>query len=650
MSDATERLQRILEDAYIGVWLMHVPTGALSPNSVFHRMIGCREGEIGHGLHDSAWVKRMHPADLPVVMAWRARLMAGEIDGFRADYRMRRDEGGWNTLRSRIHIAERDADGKPLWISGVIIDVSAERELDRRLHALFDRPFQFIGLLTPEGVLIETNRASLQQSGHRLEEVIGKLFWDGPFFRNSPDVQDRLRWGVARAAAGQIVRFEIQHPDSSGVQRTVDFTLTPLRDDDGKVVNIIPEGRDITELASAREALRAAERRLTIATSNANLGLWDWDPDTDQAWFNDQWYTMLGYQPGELPAIGQTWVSLLHPDDAVRCKASLAEHLAGRTPDYRSEFRLRRKDGSYRWMLTQARMFEHGEHGKSRRLSGVHTDITERKEMELQLASAQRLESIGHLAAGVAHEINTPVQYVGDSLYFIREGVQELLRSVDRLRTRQAMTPEQEAELLHLRHNLPVALDRALDGLGRVTEIVRSMREFSHPDQHEMSPIDLNRAIQSTLVVAKNEYKYVAEVVTDLGELPQVHCHGGEINQVVLNLVVNAAHAIAEVVRGTDRKGQIRVTTRHDGKEAVISVADTGTGIPEHIRGRVFDQFFTTKEVGKGTGQGLAIVRNIVVRRHGGRLSFQTEPNRGTTFFVHLPLHPAARLDGVDVA
>jgi len=271
---------------------------------------------------------------------------------------------------------------------------------------------------------------------------------------------------------------------------------------------------------------------------------------------------------------------------------------------------------------------------------GVGFDITERKLAEQRLAQGEHLESIGRLAAGVAHEINTPIQFLNDTIYFIREAMQDLLAHNAKLAAllpAEARAAAEDEDIEDLRTDLPPALDRVVDGLGRIAEIVRSMKEFSHVDQREMSRIDLNRAINSTLIIARSEYKYVADVQTDFQELPQVTCHGGQINQVVLNLVVNAAHAIADKVKGTSDKGIISVKTRVEDGFAVVSIADTGGGIPEAIRKRIFEPFFTTKEVGKGTGQGLSIAHNVI-KAHGGRLEFTTEIGKGTTFIVRLPL------------
>jgi signal transduction histidine kinase len=265
----------------------------------------------------------------------------------------------------------------------------------------------------------------------------------------------------------------------------------------------------------------------------------------------------------------------------------------------------------------------------------LRLEMEHRMRVEVELRQAQKLESVGRLAAGVAHEINTPVQFVSDSIQFVREGVGDLFGAVDKLEVVHASVPD----LPYLVEHVPKALDLALDGLGRVATIVRSMKEFAHPDSAHMAPADLNRAIENTLTIARNEYQAVADVETELGELPRVHCHVGELNQVMLNIIVNAAHAIADAVRGTGSRGCIRVRTHRDGGDVVITVADTGTGITEDIRNRIFDPFFTTKDVGRGSGQGLAIAHSVVVGKHRGRLTFETEPGRGTTFFIRIPIH-----------
>ena len=277
------------------------------------------------------------------------------------------------------------------------------------------------------------------------------------------------------------------------------------------------------------------------------------------------------------------------------------------------------------------------------------------RQSQHDLAQAQRLEAIGQLAAGIAHEINTPIQYIGDNLRFFREafgtiadlfakgqqflealkqegGPAELIRNVE--------SAVRHSDMEFLLDEIPKAIEQSIEGVERVSSIVRAMKEFSHPAGAEFKSVDLNRAIQNTLTISRNEWKYVADLVTDLDpELPPVQCLPNEINQVILNLVVNAAQAIAKAVEdGLRSRGTITLRSRREGDWARIDVEDTGTGIPEAIRPRIFDHFFTTKEVGKGTGQGLSIARAIVVKKHGGTITFQTEVGRGTVFTVRLPL------------
>jgi PAS domain S-box-containing protein len=281
------------------------------------------------------------------------------------------------------------------------------------------------------------------------------------------------------------------------------------------------------------------------------------------------------------------------------------------------------------------------------------SDITERKTLETQLAQAQRLEGIGRLAAGVAHEINTPIQFVGDNTRFLQtafDDLHRLLQAYQALRDHAkggSLTPalvgeveraEQETDVEYLVAEIPKAVGQTLDGVTRVATIVQALKEFAHPNQKEKVPTDLNQALQSTLSVARNEIKYVADVEAEFGDLPLVVCQPGELNQVFLNLIVNAAHAIADVVKDSGSKGVIRVRTAREDDMALVAISDTGCGIPEGHRAQIFDPFFTTKEVGRGTGQGLSIAHAVVVDKHGGSLTFETEVGRGTTFFVRLPL------------
>jgi signal transduction histidine kinase len=268
-----------------------------------------------------------------------------------------------------------------------------------------------------------------------------------------------------------------------------------------------------------------------------------------------------------------------------------------------------------------------------------------RERVEIELRQAQKLEAIGRLASGIAHEINTPVQFVGDSVRFMREAMDDLLKLIEAYRCVPGSTEirelEEELDLDYLIDELPSACERSDEGLARIADIVRAMKAFAHPDQKAMTPVDINLAIESTLVIARSEYKHVAIVELDLGELPFVVCHGGEINQVILNLVVNAAHAIADGIEASDAKGRIEILTRNEGEHVRVVISDSGVGIPDDVKQHIFEPFFTTKEVGRGTGQGLTFSLSVV-QNHGGTLTFDSVVGRGTTFSMRLPIAPGS--------
>lgn len=285
----------------------------------------------------------------------------------------------------------------------------------------------------------------------------------------------------------------------------------------------------------------------------------------------------------------------------------------------------------------------------------IGSDVTQRQMLEVQLHASQKLESVGTLAAGIAHEINTPMQFVGDNVRFVSQTIgplSGLLRLAPELRAALlAGDPQRDdladalEELLSdvdvpfVTEELPLALEETLEGIDRVTTIVRAMKDFSHPGSEGVAPADVNQAVLTTLSVARNEYKYVADVETDLGDLPPVECWIADLNQVFLNLLVNGTHAIRDKL-GDDsaERGLLRVTTRQVDGGVELRFSDTGTGVPAQAQDKLFDQFFTTKVIGRGTGLGLSICRAVVVDKHGGTIDFETEPGEGTTFVIRLPL------------
>lgn len=544
---------------------------------------------------------------------------------------------------------------------------------------------------------------------------------------------------------------------------------------------LIAVHHDINESKLTGDELRLSEARLRLAVRSANIGLWDWDHVSGTIYFSPEWKSHIGYHDDEIPNRFEEWQNRLHPDDLARTLQTLQSYLAHPVGRHKDEFRLRHKDGTYRFISSTADVVCDA-NGKPVRMLGGHLDITDRKEaeissrdrneewkrtfdsisdmvsvhdpqfkilrfnqafaktfgskcesdsivgkycfdtihvttepigacpmcealasravvtreifepkfdrylevtvspvmnekgeiveiihvvrditqrkqMELDLFQARKLESVGRLASGIAHEINTPIQYIGDHARFLKDGIEDLSPLFEKYNellvasrmgvptvalAKDVAALQEKMDLEYFRRKAPGSVGHVLEGVQRVSTIVKAMKDFSHPGSFEMSLTQLNREIESTTIVCRNEWKYVAELQLDLDpELPPVQCLPGEINQVILNLIMNAAQAIGELQKRTAEKeitkGLIIVSTRKEGDQVRISITDSGCGIADAHKAKIFAPFFTTKEVGKGTGQGLSMAYNVIVKRHRGTIDFITEQGKGTTFNIRLP-------------
>jgi len=404
------------------------------------------------------------------------------------------------------------------------------------------------------------------------------------------------------------------------------------------------------------EILRLKQAELQAMQDVSPLGLFLTDPAGELTFCNKVLEQITGLTSQTLHGSG--WVRALHSDDSdgvlEKWRAALHSH-----QEYSSVHRLLRPDGQTVWVRVKAAPKKDGPAiigyaGMVEDVSPLKEAEKERQHYEVKLRHAQKMESIGQLAAGIAHEINTPTQYVGDNVRFLRDAFGDIKKILEPLRALLSqdkdlpIAPEEfapirllaaEHDLDYLMDEVPQAVQQSLEGIGRVSKIVQAMKEFSHPGATEKTALDLNKAIETTITVARNEWRYVADLETGLDpDLPPVPCLPGEFNQVILNLIVNAAHAIADAVGSeSGKKGLITISTRQNGDWIEVRIKDSGAGIPEKIRHRIFEPFFTTKAVGKGTGQGLAIAHSVVVEKHGGTIHFESEAGQGTTFIIRLP-------------
>ena len=372
------------------------------------------------------------------------------------------------------------------------------------------------------------------------------------------------------------------------------------------------------------------------------------DADGNYRYLSGDWETLTGFTAAD--TIGRHFAEFVPATELDRL-AELVERATAEQVDgvVRFESHFDRSDGERRNIqVTVVQQLDRS--GNVTGAMGTLTDVTDRHRDELQLRHSQKMEAVGRLAAGIAHEINTPIQFIGDNLVFLSESFERVVGLLERYRSalgggdgklswaeRQEIlrSAEDQADIEFVTSEVPEAVSSALEGTRRVAKIVRAMKAFDHPNRAEPQPVDLNEIISNTLIVSRNELKYVADVHTDLGELPTTVGDPSDLGQVFLNILVNAADAIREGGVGTADLGRITVRTWSEGDMVRVAVADTGPGVPAEIQDRLFDPFFTTKDVGKGTGQGLPLARALI-ERHGGSIWFESD-DRGTTFHVALP-------------
>lgn len=533
-------------------------------------------------------------------------------------------------------------------------------------------------LCGPDGRIEWVNAEFTRTTGYEAAEVVGRRrteLMHGPFTRT--EGFQRLDEDLA---AGREVEVEFMSLTKSGRPLWSELRLRRVIDDAGRM-RLVGTERDITIRRQAQEkarvtvrkaeslasALRQEKRLLASVLGTIPVSVWWKNTDLrfvgcNQAYLYSRGLSsqaeVVGRHEEQLEvttrvtAVTGEGVAVLpgHLTPRERLEGLERYVLATGEPTNPVQVNVVMADGS-RHQGTFVFMPHLAAHGELEGVIGVGTDVTHVAELERQLAQANRLEAIGQLAAGIAHEINTPVQFIADNTRFLTDAFADILPA---LRQLAALEPEEAPEALRaldlefIAEEVPSALEQSIEGLARVTRIVRAMKDFSHPGEGR-ADTDVNRAIESTVQVARNEWKYVADVELDLdAAVGKVPCYEGELKQVVLNIVINAAQALGEQRDSGEREnpGCIRLSTRREGERLRIEIADDGPGMTPEVRARVFDPFFTTKGVGVGTGQGLSLAHSVIVQKHGGTIDVETAPGEGARFVIEIPA-PLTRPDQV---
>lgn len=541
------------------------------------------------------------------------------------------------------------------WRSTIIkrrLAEAAEMKARKQAQQFLDTAATILLAIDPQGKLILVNRYGCKFLGGIPKELTG-LNWNESFVPKDASSKDCFSIeNIQEKESGGFSSFNQEIVTLRGEKKLISWHASIVKEEE-EIVGVIASGIDISEkhrsameLEKAKSNLEKSNKNLEAILNKTPFGVMTVGKDNRIKWVNSTALEMTGLQDID-ELIGKVHTDFLPMESQSQCPLLNYAHNSSTREQV-----LRKSDGSEIPILkTETAVRLHDENV----IVKTFIDITEEKHLAGELQQSHKMEAVGQLAAGIAHEINTPVQFVGDNIKFLQDCGKdftllyknhlELLaladenKAVEQAHIDKYREELKKSDMEYMMNEIPSAIEQSIDGVKRIAQIVRAMKEFSHPGVSGISSANINNAIETTVTVTRNEWKYAAEMELDLDpDMPPIPCLPGELNQVILNMIINARDAISEVEgKNSGQKGLIKISTYHDDEFVTIKIKDSGAGIPVEVQQRIFDPFFTTKEVGRGSGQGLSISRNIIVVKHNGKISFESEPDKGTTFIIKLP-------------
>jgi PAS domain S-box-containing protein len=576
------------------------------------------------------------------------------------EYRVKTRDGETLWVQDRGHIV-RDENGEVEYFSGVFFDITEQklaqdqvRQQERYYRSILTNMHESIVVIDKNYLITDANKIYLTVHGRSSDETIGRHCHE---ISHGYDESCHLRGEVCKLRevfeTGEPRQCLHEHLSAKGTKIWVDINISPLKDDQNRVTHIIESARDVTEQKRMEKALLKSEEKYRLLVNYAGDSIFIVQDETLK-FSNPKTQEITGYSAEELAKI--PLVNLIHPEDRDRVFEGYKTRLNGeKYPDALS-FRIITKTGHEVW--TQLNTTSITWEGRPatlnflRDISAIKQAVEEKKRFEAQLTQSEKMASIGQLAAGVAHEINNPTGFVSSNLKTLSDYIKDISNLSKEYRkliaalkensnadaghfdvsgqVKRIASLEKEVDLDFVLKDIFELIEESQEGTERIKKIVQDLKDFAHPGEDKPKFADINQNMDSTVNVVWNELKYKADVAKDYGDLPQVQCYPQLLNQVFMNLLVNAAQSLEE-------HGEIRIKTRAENGSVEIKISDTGCGIPKENLPRIFDPFFTTKGVGKGTGLGLNVAYNII-KKHHGKIEVKSAVGKGTTFTIRIPI------------
>lgn len=561
------------------------------------------------------WQELLHPDDKAKLEKYFTETVKGNLNKYSIEFRLKHKDGHYLTIDSRGFIT-RNSRGKAIRISGTDSDISKELERQRRYQAIFNSSFQFTGLLQPDGTVLEANETLIKFARTEADQVIGKKLWETPAWPDDQTAIDRLKESVKLVAKGKFDRFSVTTLSLDGEEIIIDFSMKPVRDDYGKVVLLIPEGRNVTAQIKTKTDLESSEARWKYALEGSGDGVWDWQLVTNEIYFSPNWKRMLGYEPDELENKLELWRPLVHPEDLAKVLTKLYDYIAGKEPFYVIEYRIRCKDDSYKWVLDRGKIVEFDENGKATRMIGTHTDINNQKLIEKQLRETinivsnqnNRLLNFAHI---VSHNLRSHAGNIETVLNFIE-------------------TETDETELKELFAMIRSASDQLTETIHNLNEVVAIQTNINEEKS--------KRPLLTELIKMKNNLRGLIKetnttIEIEVDEKLQVNVIPPYLDSILLNLMTNAIK-----YRSPARKPIVKIRAEKTQTHVKLDIIDNGLGIDMRLhKNKVFGMYKTFHGNKDARGIGLFITKNQV-EAMGGQIDLRSEVGVGSIFTILLPL------------